>query len=531
MSEIKVNKISPKQLCTQVTLGDSGDTFIIPAGVTLQNSGTATGFGQTFDATVKTSNFNAASNTGYVVDTTSGIITATLSSSPTFGDQVTFLDYAGTFDNNNFRINPNGKKIDGDTLTYIPVDVSRQAIILTYSDSSQGWLITSGANPSVFAAPTITFITAAGTLGTIAWDNLSGYTLSTAAATASYGGLTYTIQSGALPGGLTLNSTTAAITGTATAVAIATTFTFTVRATSTVTATVYADRTFSIYQTNPPQYVTATGGTVLTSGNYKTHVFTGSDNFVVTNVGDDRGSNSVEYIVVAGGGSGGNRFGGGGGAGGYRTNFPSPAFAGLPVTATTYPVSVAGGGGGSSFSSIGTNAGGPGGNGDSGSGNPGGSGGGGSGRFGAGGGGGNAGGYSPPEGNPGGSASPGVPFVGMGGGGASASGGGDGDGRGGTGRYVPDGFFGPTAPSYGAPGPVGSTRYFAGGGGGGASGDGGPSTGADGGAGGGAQGGPVGGNGSSGQTNTGGGGGGGPYPPTSGGGGGSGIVIIRYKYQ
>jgi hypothetical protein len=47
MSEIKVNKISPKQTCTQVTLGDSGDTFTIPAGVTLTNNGTATGFGPT----------------------------------------------------------------------------------------------------------------------------------------------------------------------------------------------------------------------------------------------------------------------------------------------------------------------------------------------------------------------------------------------------------------------------------------------------------------------------------------------------
>jgi hypothetical protein len=40
MSEIKVNKISPKQTCTTVTLGDSGDTFIIPSGVTLTNNGT-----------------------------------------------------------------------------------------------------------------------------------------------------------------------------------------------------------------------------------------------------------------------------------------------------------------------------------------------------------------------------------------------------------------------------------------------------------------------------------------------------------
>jgi microcystin-dependent protein len=42
MSEIKVNKISPRS-GTDVTLGDSGDTFTIPAGATLAISGTVTG--------------------------------------------------------------------------------------------------------------------------------------------------------------------------------------------------------------------------------------------------------------------------------------------------------------------------------------------------------------------------------------------------------------------------------------------------------------------------------------------------------
>ena len=37
---------------------------------------------------------------------------------------------------------------------------------------------------------------------------------------------------------------------------------------------------------------------------------------------------------------------------------------------------------------------------------------------------------------------------------------------GGGGSYGADTFVGPTAPSYGTPGPVSSTRYFAGGGGG-----------------------------------------------------------------
>ena len=47
MSEIKVNKISPRTACGTTTLGDSGDTISIPAGVTITNSGTAAGFGST----------------------------------------------------------------------------------------------------------------------------------------------------------------------------------------------------------------------------------------------------------------------------------------------------------------------------------------------------------------------------------------------------------------------------------------------------------------------------------------------------
>ena len=69
-------------------------------------------------------------------------------------------------------------------------------------------------------------------------------------------------------------------------------------------------------------YVTATGGTVTTSGDYKIHTFTADDNFIVSNAGNAAGSNKVSYMVVAGGGGGAGNPGAahgssGGGAGGY----------------------------------------------------------------------------------------------------------------------------------------------------------------------------------------------------------------------
>jgi hypothetical protein len=67
-------------------------------------------------------------------------------------------------------------------------------------------------------------------------------------------------------------------------------------------------------QSSFPQasFIAATGGTVLTCGDYKTHVFTGPGTFTVSSVGNSSGSNSVEYAVVAGAGGGGKGCGSGG---------------------------------------------------------------------------------------------------------------------------------------------------------------------------------------------------------------------------
>ena len=296
------------------------------------------------------------------------------------------------------------------------------------------------------------------------------------------------------------------------------------------------------------QFVTATGGTVLTCGNYKTHVFTGPGTFTVSCAGNSQGSNSVEYLVVAGGAGGAARHGAGGGAGGYRQNYPNPATAGLPVTATGYPITVGSGGAGSScgsilgtsgnpsiFSTI-TSAGGGGGLGTTGSGASGGSGGGT--RSGSGGAG-NTPPVSPSQGNNGANGPAASDYNGSGGGGAGAVGcnSKSGGGNGGIGSPIATAFFGPTSPSYGTTGPA-PGRYFAGGGGGGSyQGLGSPGPIGSGGSGGGGSGGAYPTAPTSGTVNTGGGGGGGggspssPGPSCTAGSGGSGIVAIRYKFQ
>ena len=70
MSEVKVDKISPRA-GTDVTLGDSGDTFTIPSGATLTNSGTATGFGKVLQVVSATKTDTASSTSTSFV--TSGL--------------------------------------------------------------------------------------------------------------------------------------------------------------------------------------------------------------------------------------------------------------------------------------------------------------------------------------------------------------------------------------------------------------------------------------------------------------------------
>jgi hypothetical protein len=115
---------------------------------------------------------------------------------------------------------------------------------------------------------------------------------------ATGGTISYSVASGALPSGLSINSSTGAITGTPTSAA---TYSFTLNATNEYNQT--TSRAFSITIANAP--------------------------------------NTIDYFVVAGGGGGGARHAGGGGAGGYLTATAVSVNAG-----TTYTITVGGGGAG-----------------------------------------------------------------------------------------------------------------------------------------------------------------------------------------
>jgi hypothetical protein len=76
-------------------------------------------------------------------DTSSTAITLTLPASPATGDQVWFIDLAGTFNVRALTVGNNGQRImrQLDTMT---VTTAGAAFSLVYSNSSYGWLLESG---------------------------------------------------------------------------------------------------------------------------------------------------------------------------------------------------------------------------------------------------------------------------------------------------------------------------------------------------------------------------------------------------
>ena len=89
---------------------------------------------------VKTTGFTGAAGEGYFCNTTGGAFTLTLPSSPSIGDEVSFVDYAGTFDTNNLTIGRNSEKING-AASDLTVATERAANTLVFTDSTQGWLL------------------------------------------------------------------------------------------------------------------------------------------------------------------------------------------------------------------------------------------------------------------------------------------------------------------------------------------------------------------------------------------------------
>jgi hypothetical protein len=125
------------------TDGTNGQVLTTNGSGVLSFSTPASGIA--WQSSVKTSGFTAVAGEGYFCNTTSAGFTVTLPATPTAGQQVAVVDYAGTFDTNTLTISPNGNKIEGGTVN-LALTGEREGVLLVYIDSTQGWLATSGIN-------------------------------------------------------------------------------------------------------------------------------------------------------------------------------------------------------------------------------------------------------------------------------------------------------------------------------------------------------------------------------------------------
>ena len=169
MSEIKVNKISPRTACGTTTLGDSGDTFTIPSGVSITNQGTASGFGSTGEVswvtTTKTTTFTVTAGEGYFCDTSSGGFTANLPAG-TAGASFAIADYTNTFQTGNLTISANGSQKIGGVADDAVLKTEGQSAYFVYVDDTEGWKNVIDSTSNITGA---SFITATG--GTVTTDS------------------------------------------------------------------------------------------------------------------------------------------------------------------------------------------------------------------------------------------------------------------------------------------------------------------------------------------------------------------------
>jgi len=89
---------------------------------------------------VKTGNFTAAAGQGVFANTTSAAFTVTLPAG-SIGDEISIIDYAGTFDSNALTVAANGSEKINASTDDLTISVERAALTLVFTDGTQGWLV------------------------------------------------------------------------------------------------------------------------------------------------------------------------------------------------------------------------------------------------------------------------------------------------------------------------------------------------------------------------------------------------------
>ena len=337
MSEVKVNKISPRTNCGTVTLGDSGDTFTIPSGVSITNQGTASGFGSTGEVswvtTKKTTTFTVTSGEGYFCDTSSGGFTVNLPAG-TAGNSFAVADYTNTFQTGNLTISPNGSQKIGGVAADATLSTEGQSAYFVYVDDTEGWKnvidSTSNLTGSAFIAATGGTITTCGNCKVHTFTGPGTFAVSAIALCAANNKVSHIVVAGGGAGGSGDNGGAGGAGGFREAKSPVTPY------------------TASPLDGGSPNAIT------VTAASFPITVGAGGASAAAPAVGPSGSASTFSTVTSAGGGGGAgaaggngcNPFAGNGGAGvSTSINFSSTAYAGGGGGSTNLPGSPAGTGG------------------------------------------------------------------------------------------------------------------------------------------------------------------------------------------
>tara|TARA_R110001592_G_scaffold212574_1_gene464980 strand:+ start:2938 stop:3750 length:813 start_codon:yes stop_codon:yes gene_type:complete len=257
MSTLEVNKIIPQGSGTALQIGENGDTITLPAGtvITLPNGSITNDELAGSIANAKLANSTITIN-GSSVALGGSVTVGSVLTFPTIGSinpsTIENTQTAVTITGTNYISVPFVDAINSSTGAIVSADsvsfTNGTTIVATFTlpvdgtyflrvENNDGLAVRSGsALLTVSDAPA--WQTAAGSLGSFAAGATINVTVSATSATA------YAVQSGSLPGGLSLNTSTGVISGTESGASSATTYNFTIRATDAQAQT--ADRAFSI---------------------------------------------------------------------------------------------------------------------------------------------------------------------------------------------------------------------------------------------------------------------------------------------
>jgi len=138
---IKAPNVSTSYTMTFPTAVAGGNDYVLKSTTGgVLSWGEAAAGGTSWQAVVTGATQTAVAGEGYFINTTSNACTLTLPAG-TISDEVSVIDYAGTFDSNNLTVAADGsEKIHGST-DDLTVATERAGFTLVYSDSTQGWLL------------------------------------------------------------------------------------------------------------------------------------------------------------------------------------------------------------------------------------------------------------------------------------------------------------------------------------------------------------------------------------------------------